>query len=96
MKSREEYIQSLHNKIDKWNMEIDRLSAQKDKVEANSRLELQKQINTLKQKRAEIKQQVDKISKSSTEAWEDLKIGIDSAWESMNEAVDSAVSRFLN
>jgi predicted nucleic acid-binding Zn-ribbon protein len=95
MKSREEYIQSLHNEIDEWNKQIDRLNARARLVEAEYRLELQKQIDSLTQQRAAIEGQVEKLSTSSAEAWEDLKNGIDSAWEKMNKAVGSAAASFL-
>lgn len=94
MGSRQEYIESLHQKIDEWNKEIDKLAVQKDKVEAESRLELQKQIDSLKQKRGEIEKQVEDLRGSSAEAWDDMKSGVDLAWEAMNTAVRSAVSRF--
>lgn len=95
MKSREEYIQSLQNEIDEWNKEIDRLTARAGRVDADYRLELQGQIDSLKQQRAAIEGQIEELSTSSAEAWEDLKKGIDSAWEKMNEAVKSAAHRFL-
>ena len=95
MKSGEEYIQSLHNEIDEWNKQIDRLTARAGLVEAEYRLELQKQINSLKQQRASIEEKIEKLSNSSSEAWEDFKSSIDSAWEKMNEALGSAVASFL-
>lgn len=95
MKSRKEYIQTLHNEIDEWNKQIDRLTARAGLVEDEYRQELQKQLDELKQQRAAIEGQVEKLSTSSAEAWEDLKSGIDSAWEKMNEAVGSAATSFL-
>ncbi|WP_028580325.1 sll1863 family stress response protein [Desulfogranum japonicum] len=95
MKSRQEYTQALHNKIDEWNLEIDRLTMEANKIEADSRIKLQQQIDMLKQKRANIEKQIHELSNSSEDAWEDMKNGIDLAWEAMNTALDSAVSRFL-
>ena len=95
MASRQEYIQSLHRKIDEWNGEIDKLSAKKDKLEAESKLELQKQIDSLKSKRGEIEEQLEHLKATGAEAWEDMKSGVDLAWEAMNLAVTSAVSRFI-
>lgn len=95
MKSREEYIQFLHRKLDEWNAEIDRLAGLKDQVEEESRAELQTQIDSLKQKRTGIEQQIREITATSAEAWDDMKSGLDLAWEAMNSAVQSAVSRFI-
>lgn len=94
MASRQEYIQSLHQKIDEWNRDIDELIGKKDKVEAESKLELQKQIDGLKVKRSEMEIELENLKNTGTEAWDDVKSGVDLAWEAMNSAVKSAVSRF--
>ena len=94
MASRKEYIQSLHQKIDEWNSDIDELIAKKDKVETESKLELQKQIDALKVKRSEMEIKLEDLKNTGADAWEDVKSGVDLAWEAMNSAVRSAVSRF--
>ncbi len=94
MASRQEYIQSLHQKIDEWNADIDKLVAKKEKVEAESKLEMQKQIDSLKGKRSEMEIELENLKNTSAEAWEDVKSGVDLAWEAMNSAVKSAFSRF--
>lgn len=94
MSKKDAYIQKLHAKIDEWNAEIDKLNAKASQVEADSKIEYQKQIEALRQKRNEIENKLSDISRSGEEAWNDLKAGIDLAWEAMNEAIKSATSRF--
>ena len=94
MSKKDAYVQKLHAKIDEWNADIDKLTAKASQVEAESKIEYQKQIETLKNKRDEVEKKVSEISRSGEEAWNDLKAGIDLAWEAMNEAVKSATSRF--
>lgn len=94
MKNKEAYIQKLHAKIDEWNADIDKLKAKAGQVEADAKIEYQKQIETLKNKRKEIEKKVSEISRSGEDAWQDLKAGIDLAREAMNEAIKSATSRF--
>ena len=93
MKTKEAYIQKLHAKIDEWNADIDKLKAKADQVEADSKIEYQKQIKILKSKRDEIEKKVSEISRSGEQAWEDLKAGVDLAREAMSEAIKSATSR---
>ena len=95
MKTHHEYIQFLHRKIDEWNLEIDNLVSLKDKIEEDSKTELNAQIDLLTQKRTKIEQQLEEITSTSTDAWDDMKSGVDLAWEAMNTAVKSAVSRFF-
>jgi predicted nuclease with TOPRIM domain len=95
MKSRDEYIQLLHQKLDEWNGEIDRLMAKKQDVEEESRQELQNQVEALEHKRDELEQKMGELSSAGADAWEDLRAGIDLSWEAMNAAVTSAVKRFF-
>ena len=94
MKNREAYVQKLHAKIDEWNADIDRLKEKANQVEATSKVEYQKQIETLKNKRDEIEEKISEINRSDEDAWQDLRVGIDLALEAMSEAIKSAKSRF--
>lgn len=94
MKKRDEYIQFLHKKIDDWNAEIDELMAKAEEVEADAKDEVQEKIKLLKSKRGEFEEILEKITSSGEAAWEDLKSGIDLAWEAVNEAIRSATNRF--
>jgi hypothetical protein len=94
MHKKDVYIQKLHAKIDEWNADIDKLAAKANQLEADSKIELQKQIENVKRKRNEIKRKIAESSNAGEDAWKDLKAGIDLAYEAMNEAVKSAASRF--
>jgi uncharacterized coiled-coil DUF342 family protein len=94
MKNKEAFVQKLHAKIDEWNADIDRLKAKADQLEADSRIEYQKQIEALKNKRNEIEKKLSELSRSGEGAWEDLKTGIDLAREAMNDAIKSATAKF--
>lgn len=95
MKTKEQYIAYLHKKIDDWNADIDRLMYRADTIDKESRLELNRQIQLLKSKRAEIETKITELSQSGTGAWEDIKSGLDLAGEAMSAAVKSATARFF-
>jgi uncharacterized coiled-coil DUF342 family protein len=94
MPDKDAYVQKLHAKLDEWNAEIDKLKAKADKAEAESRLEYQKQIENLQERRKEAKEKLTEMRQAGEGAWEDLKSGVQSAWDSMEEALKSARSRF--
>jgi hypothetical protein len=48
----------------------------------------------LKTKQAATRQKIEELQHAGDSAWEDLKLGIESAWSSMGEAISSARSRF--
>ena len=94
MPHKDAYVQKLHAKLDEWNSEIVKLKAKADKVEAESRLEYQKEIETLQKKSDEAEEKLAEVRQASEGAWEDLKSGIQNAWDSMEKALKSARSRF--
>jgi len=94
MASKDEYVQKLHAKLDVWNAEIDKLKAKAEKAQAESRVEHQEQIKNLQQKLWEAEKKVAELRNAGEGAWEDLKAGVQLAWDSMEEAVKSARSKF--
>jgi hypothetical protein len=48
----------------------------------------------LRDKRADAEQKLNEVREAGAGAWEDLKAGAQSAWDSMEEALKSARSKF--
>ena len=91
---RDAYVEKLKSKMDEWNRDIDKLEAKTGQMAADARLKYQKQIEGLKARQKEVKDKMDKLQKSSAEAWVDLKAGMNSAWKALGESVKSAKSKF--
>jgi len=92
--TRDAYVQQLKAKMDEWNAEIDKLEAQADQAEAQTKLEYQKQIEDLRAKRDDLEKKIAQLQQASSEAWEDLKVGTERAWNALGDAVKSAADRF--
>lgn len=91
---RDEYVEKLKGQIDKWNSDIDQLQAKANKAGAEAKATMQKHIDDLKAKRAELEEKVKPIQKAGGEAWEDLKAGANQALKALGDAVSAAKSRF--
>ena len=91
---KDEYTRKMHSKLDQWGAEIDALSAKADQAEAQVRVEYHKQIAALHKKKDEARNQLTELENASESAWEDMKSGVETAWDSIGEAVNSAKSRF--
>lgn len=94
MSERNEYIRRMQSKLEKWNAEIDVLSAKADVAEAEARANYLKQIESLRNKRSDARQRLDELKSAGEGAWQDMKAGVESAWSALGDAVDSAKSRF--
>ena len=71
-----------------------KLQAQSREASADMQIKYQDQIKELREKRAEMAAEYDKIEAASIEAWKDFKTGADEAWDNMSKAMKSAWGRF--
>ena len=94
MDKKEAYEKKMEAQLDEWNARIDMLKAKAAKAEADSKIELQDNIDELQKKRQEAEDKLQELRNSSSDAWEDLKDGVEKAWSDFGAAVKSATSRF--
>ena len=94
MSTKDEYIRRMQVKLEEWNADIDALTAKGSEVSADLKSEYAEQIDALKTKQATARRKIEEMQKSGESAWEDLKAGLELAWNAVSEAVDSAKSRF--
>jgi predicted nucleic acid-binding Zn-ribbon protein len=94
MNDKDAYVQKLHQKLDEWNAEIDKLKAKADRAEAESRVKYLKKIEDLEEKHITAEKKLAELREAGEGAWQDLKSGLQNAWDAMEEALTSARSRF--
>ncbi len=69
MFDRDAYVQKMKAKLDEWNAEIDRLSAEADAAQADTRLRYNTQIEPLKKRREEALRRLNALQSASEVAW---------------------------
>jgi len=94
MSMKEAYQKKLQAQLDEWNTEIDKLKAKAEKAEADSQLEYYKLIEEFRSKQQAAQQKLDELKGAGEGAWEDLTAGVESAYDSLANAIKSAASRF--
>ncbi|MBU1225285.1 MAG: hypothetical protein KKA22_13825 [Gammaproteobacteria bacterium] len=93
MSTRDEFVRKMHSLLDKGNAEIDALEAKAEHAEAGARDAYHKQIAALRTKQEEARARLESLRTAGEGAWQDMKAGVDIAWEAIAEAIDSAKSR---
>ncbi len=93
MSTRDEYVQKMHDMLQKLDAEIDTLAARAGHVEADVRDEYHRQLAQLRTRRDEARAKLDALREAGEGAWQDLKAGVELARQALGEAVDSARSR---
>ncbi len=94
MNTKNEYIRKMQAKLEELSIEIDKLTARKDEIKADVKVEYDEMIAALKVKLDGARLKTEELKHAGEHAWEDLKTGIDAVKTSIGEAIESARSRF--
>ncbi len=94
MSKREAYEQKMKARLKELKTEIERLKAKSESVSADAKLEYQKQLDEIKGKYDKANAKFMELQRSGSESWNEMKVGMEKAWEDMNTKVDSLVSKF--
>ena len=87
MKSRDQYVENLKQKLDLWNGRI-------AQFEKSTNAAQSKQIADYRARREKALYNLKLLENASTAAWQDLAKGADDAWALMQDAFDNAVKHF--
>ncbi len=93
MSTRDEYVRKMHLLLDKGNAEIDALAAKAEHAEAGARETYRKQIATLRTRQDEARTRLESLRNAGEGVWQDMKAGVELAWDAIGEALESARSR---
>lgn len=94
MSMKEAYENKLQAQLDECKAEMLKFKAKADEAEADAQIEYNKQIEELESKKASVDAKLSDLKDAGEDAWEDIKVGADSAWDSLSDALKSAASRF--
>jgi chromosome segregation ATPase len=92
--TRDAYVEKMKAKLDEWNADIAKLEARARQKETDAQKRYQERIASIKEKRNAVEEDLDKLRRAGSDAWEDLKTGFEMAADSLGEALRSARSRF--
>lgn len=84
------------NRLAYIKMNIDRLSAEIDKMEAGSKKSFPGDLRLLKEKRNEAMEQYELVKQASGNAFETLRDGMFTAWRELARSVERAKDTFHN
>jgi hypothetical protein len=93
MNDKQAYQKKLKAQLDQWAVEIDRLKAKAEDLEADVQLDYNRRVAELVAMREAAGERLDELSKAGDDAWDDLKSGVDEAWTELEKAFIKAKSR---
>lgn len=94
MSKRDAYIEKYKAQLDKWNAEIAKLEAQADEASAEAKIRYQEEVDKLNARMKEARETLNEIQAANEAAFEDLKTGAEGMWNTFEDAMKKAWSRY--
>jgi chromosome segregation ATPase len=94
MNEKNSYQEQFKKKLKELSNSIAELTFRAEQLQADASVELEEQIESLRDKQHKIREKLEELEETSGEAWEDIKDGIEHAWSDIKKGVDNAWSRF--
>ncbi|MEO5676834.1 MAG: hypothetical protein ABIQ84_04740 [Usitatibacter sp.] len=94
MKTRDEYVKSLKNQLDRWNGDMAKWESQAKAAQADMKKRYEMDLEGLREQREKALYNLRLLESASATAWSDFTKGADEAWERMREGVAKARTHF--
>lgn len=94
MSQQDTYIQKLQEQLDAWKGQIDQFKTKSADMAVHSRAEYQKHLEALEAHGETVKQQLKLAQQASDQAWADMRLKADQAWDSLHDATKKAFEKF--
>ena len=92
---KEEFFRILQSKLDEFDIQLEKLKAQSDVLREKARNEFLERLEQLQSQKDQLLPRIEKATRISEVAWEDLKNGLDRAAKELKVAVEQAASNFF-
>lgn len=88
------YKDNARKGLDTIEASIDTLSQRVENLSGGAKVEAQRALDNLRERRDEFVSDLDEATADSAKAWNDVKAGLDRAWNDLESATESAMNRF--
>lgn len=95
MNKRHEYLEKLKAQLEEWEYDIDRLEARLEDAQGEARIKMDKAIADLKSRQKDVQAKLKKMEEAAEDAWQDVKDGLELAWDSLKLGFLAAKSEFI-
>jgi hypothetical protein len=94
MTTREQYLQGLKKQLDVWNADLDRWTVKAREAQAEAQERYRRELDVLAAQRELARYNLRLLENASNEAWAELRVGAEDAWDRMRLAAAAASTCF--
>ncbi|MGD8617480.1 MAG: hypothetical protein PVI91_17760 [Gammaproteobacteria bacterium] len=88
------YLTRLTEQLDEWRSQLSQLDQRANAMFAEARAEYADELDALLQRHDQAEGRLVELQQTSEQVWDDLKTGMDEALERLEDALETARSRF--
>jgi uncharacterized coiled-coil DUF342 family protein len=94
MNMKNAYQDKMDARLREWQANIDALRARADQVSAEQRIKYYEEIESLRTKQQRVHEKLEVLRTAGTDAWEEVKTGVEVAWSDLQDAVQRARDKY--
>ncbi len=94
MDTKQVYEDKMNARLHEWQAKIDVLKARADKATAEQKIKYNDEIESLRNRQRHLYKKLDELRLAGNDGWEDLKTGVEQAYQELKSAVERAGERF--
>ncbi len=91
---REDFVKKMKTSMDHWNDDIDLLQSSAIRAGSSVRVEMEKNIEDLRNKRKDFQDKLGRLGRATQEAWGPLQTGVESAWKTLDDSILGAKTKY--
>jgi hypothetical protein len=88
------FVTSAEQKLRDLDLKIEELGKKMETLAADAKVEADKALTALREKRAQLAPRIEQLKKSSQQTWDDVKSGVEAAMAEVEKAYENAKSKF--
>jgi chromosome segregation ATPase len=94
MSTKDEYVEKMKQRLDKWSAEMDVLEAKAHKSQKEAKVKYQEQLSTLHAMRQEGEKRLETLKAATEDSWEQLKAETENVWDAFKDSVHAFKAHF--
>ena len=94
MSDKKDFTARARQQLEDWDYQLDRLSARLNDLRDEWRDEAREKLNEMKGRRSEFEEKLERLESHGDDAWDDIKAGLEIAWDGLKIGFLAAKSEF--
>lgn len=91
---KDKVVRRLHRQIDRASRRIDDFKLQTHLAKADAKAAFDERVESLEKKRNKLKDEIDHLHQSTSNAWEDLADGCKKSWTELKTSLRNAIAEY--